>query len=240
MGKLQFIFSGKAHPNDWPGKEMIKKIFSISEGLCDNIKVVYLENYDIESAKMLVGGVDVWLNTPRKPKEASGTSGMKAAHNGIPSFSILDGWWIEGCIEGLTGWSIGSVEEAESIDEKDAGSLYEKLEKVITPIFYNDRQKWIDMGQSLNLYLAQPNGRLLSEMYIDAWKKGLKTTYYLRSLAATQVEKSTLDVNRRGIQPRWMKNASASSKIQIQRLNGEATRSQSACSILDPECEACQ
>ena len=101
------------------------------------------------------------------------------------------------------------------------------------------RQKWIDMGQSLNLYLAQPNGQVLSDMYTDAWKKGLKTTYYLRSLAATQIEKSTLDVNRRGIQPRWMKSKSASSKIQIQR-ESESSSTINACSILDPECEACQ
>ena len=101
------------------------------------------------------------------------------------------------------------------------------------------RQKWIDMGQSLNLYLAEPNGKVLSEIYKSAWRKGLKTTYYLRSLAATQVEKSTLDVNRRGIQPRWMKNKSASSKIIVERADTLASV-QSTCSILDPECEACQ
>ena len=101
------------------------------------------------------------------------------------------------------------------------------------------RQKWIDMGQSLNLYMAEPNGRVLSDMYQFAWRKGLKTTYYLRSLGATQVEKSTLDVNRRGIQPRWMKNKSASSKIIVQRSR-QADTTQSTCSILDPDCEACQ
>ena len=95
------------------------------------------------------------------------------------------------------------------------------------------RQKWIDMGQSLNLYIAQPNGRMLSEMYLLAWKKGLKTTYYLRSLGATQVEKSTQDINKRGIQPRWMKNKSASSEIEV-------SRQPQACSIDDPECESCQ
>lgn len=101
------------------------------------------------------------------------------------------------------------------------------------------RQKWIDMGQSLNLYLAEPNGQILSEMYKFAWRKGLKTTYYLRSLAATQVEKSTVDVNRRGIQPRWMKSKSASGNITVKREK-EITGVQSTCSILDPECEACQ
>jgi starch phosphorylase len=108
-GKLQLIFSGKAHPHDWPGKELIKRIIEASKNLNDCIKIVYLEDYNIELAKFFVSGVDVWLNTPRKPQEASGTSGMKAAHNGVPSLSILDGWWIEGCIEGVTGWSIDTL-----------------------------------------------------------------------------------------------------------------------------------
>jgi ribonucleoside-diphosphate reductase alpha chain len=99
------------------------------------------------------------------------------------------------------------------------------------------RQKWLDMGQSLNLYLAAPDGRKLSEMYFLAWERGLKTTYYLRTVAATQIEKSTLDVNRRGIQPRWMKNKSASSNIKVERADGTAPN---ACSILDPACESCQ
>jgi ribonucleoside-diphosphate reductase alpha chain len=97
------------------------------------------------------------------------------------------------------------------------------------------RQKWIDMGQSLNLYLSEPSGKRLSEMYMQAWKYGLKTTYYLRTLAATQIEKSTVDVNRHGIQPRWMKNKSASSEINIER-----NRQPKMCSILDPDCDACQ
>ncbi|MBX7255548.1 MAG: ribonucleoside-diphosphate reductase subunit alpha [Candidatus Hydrogenedentes bacterium] len=102
------------------------------------------------------------------------------------------------------------------------------------------RQKWIDMGQSLNLYLAAPSGKLLSEMYQLAWRKGLKTTYYLRSLAATQVEKSTVDINKRGIQPRWMKSKSASSNIQVQREESAEETQPKACSLADPDCEACQ
>jgi len=102
------------------------------------------------------------------------------------------------------------------------------------------RQKWIDMGQSLNLYLGTPSGKALNEMYFYAWRKGLKTTYYLRSLGATQVEKSTVDINRRGIQPRWMKNKSASSNVQVQRDEAEAMPVPKACSIADPDCEACQ
>jgi starch phosphorylase len=145
VGRLQLIFSGKAHPKDWAGKELIKKIISISKRLEDKIKIVYLEDYDMESAKLLVSGVDLWLNTPRKPQEASGTSGMKAAHNGIPSFSILDGWWLEGCIEKRTGWAIDSALEETSDDEKDADRLYEKLERIIVPTFYTNREKWINI-----------------------------------------------------------------------------------------------
>lgn len=103
------------------------------------------------------------------------------------------------------------------------------------------RQKWIDQGQSLNLYLAEPSGRKLHDMYFLAWEKGLKTTYYLRTLAATQVEKSTVDVNRFGIQPKWMKNRSASSDIQVERTEEiVALATPSACSIDNPDCEACQ
>ena len=105
------------------------------------------------------------------------------------------------------------------------------------------RQKWIDMGQSLNLYIAQPNGKQLSEMYFLAWEKGLKTTYYLRSLAATQIEKSTTDVNRRGLQPRWMKHKSASANIVVQRHSDAAAAEAAelkACRLDDPTCEACQ
>jgi len=144
-GRIQLVFSGKAHPKDQPGKELIKKIFAAARELKEHVKIVYLEHYDIELAKMLICGVDLWLNTPRKPREASGTSGMKAALNGVPSLSILDGWWIEGCIEGLTGWSIDSILEVESIDEKDAHSLYDKLEQVIIPTFYQNRDRWIDI-----------------------------------------------------------------------------------------------
>jgi len=144
-GKIQFIFGGKAHPKDWPGKELIKKLFTIKENLKEHIKVVYLEDYNLELAQMLIAGVDVWLNTPRRPQEASGTSGMKAAHNGVPSLSILDGWWIEGCIEGVTGWAIGSVNDIAGSDEEEAELLYEKLEKTVIRAFYNNRQHWIDI-----------------------------------------------------------------------------------------------
>jgi starch phosphorylase len=144
-GKIQLVFSGKAHPKDWAGKELIRKIVQVSQQLRGQIEVVYLENYNINLAKRMVSGVDLWLNTPKKPQEASGTSGMKAAHNGIPSLSILDGWWIEGCIEGFTGWSIGSASDIESSDQEDAVSLYDKLQNIVIPIYYKNQGKWINI-----------------------------------------------------------------------------------------------
>ena len=144
-GKIQLVFSGKAHPEDWSGKELIRKIVQVSQQLRGQIEVVYLENYNINLAKQMVSGVDLWLNTPKKPQEASGTSGMKAAHNGNPSLSILDGWWIEGCIEGFTGWSIGSAPDIESSDQEEAASLYDKLQNIVIPIYYKNRGKWINI-----------------------------------------------------------------------------------------------
>ncbi len=102
-GPIQIIYAGKAHPQDQPGKDVIQHIFQIKEQLKQSIKIVYLENYDFEMAQKMISGVDIWLNTPQVPMEASGTSGMKAALNGIPMLSIPDGWWIEGHIEGITG-----------------------------------------------------------------------------------------------------------------------------------------
>lgn len=140
-GPFQLIYAGKAHPHDQAGKDIIKSLYKIKAALKDRIKIVYLEEYDIRLAKALTAGVDLWLNTPQPPLEASGTSGMKAALNGVPSFSVLDGWWGEGCIEGVTGWAIGQSEASlESRDDRagDAQSLYNKLEMIIIPMFYND------------------------------------------------------------------------------------------------------
>ncbi|HZW83175.1 MAG TPA: alpha-glucan family phosphorylase [Candidatus Deferrimicrobium sp.] len=145
VGKIQFIFAGKAHPNDWPGKESIKRIFSVLNQLKEHIKIVYLGNYDMELAQRLTAGVDLWLNTPQKPLEASGTSGMKAAHNGIPSLSVLDGWWLEGHIEGVTGWSLGAKSVESGNDQREAQEIYDKLENIILPLYYKEREKWIDV-----------------------------------------------------------------------------------------------
>lgn len=168
VGKLQFVFAGKAHPKDWPGKELIKRIFSNIDQLKNQIKVVYLENYDMELGKLLTSGVDLWLNTPQRPNEASGTSGMKAAHNGIPNFSVLDGWWIEGCIEGVTGWSIGPKTTG-SIDtnKDDTQELYEKLEKVIVPMFYKNQDKWLEVMQhSIAINASFFNTHRMAQQYV--------------------------------------------------------------------------
>jgi starch phosphorylase len=151
IGPIQIIISGKAHPKDHDGKELIHRIYEVKKLLQGEVKISYLENYDMVLSKMIIAGVDVWLNTPQPPLEASGTSGMKAALNGVPSLSVLDGWWIEGCIEGVTGWSIG--ENGRKIDQNqeqtnDALSLYEKLEEVVLPLFYNDRDAFIDVMRS--------------------------------------------------------------------------------------------
>jgi len=145
VGKMQFIFAGKAHPKDTAGKKLIRKILSKAKELKGEIEIVYLEGYNMRLARLLVSGVDVWLNTPRRPREASGTSGMKAALNGVPSLSSLDGWWIEGCIEGMTGWAIGSLDAETPSDEESAKSLYYKLEREVIPAFYYDRKTWVEM-----------------------------------------------------------------------------------------------
>ncbi|HYL11615.1 MAG TPA: alpha-glucan family phosphorylase [Terriglobales bacterium] len=144
---LQLIYAGKAHPSDQDGKLLIQRIFRLKEELKDYINITFLANYDLELAKLMTAGVDLWLNTPQPPLEASGTSGMKAALNGIPSLSILDGWWLEGLIEGITGWAIGDRNRQESASSRtqDANSLYAQLEKKIIPIFYQNRDRYIDI-----------------------------------------------------------------------------------------------
>jgi len=138
-GGLQIIYAGKAHPQDEPGKALIQQVVSDAAVLSNNdLRIVYLENYDWDLGASMTAGVDVWVNTPRRPYEASGTSGMKAAMNGVPSLSILDGWWIEGCIEGFTGWAI----EDGANDEEEARSLYTKLESAVVPLYREDRHKW--------------------------------------------------------------------------------------------------
>ena len=135
-GPLQFVYAGKAHPHDLPAKDLIKRVIAARNALRDDIPVVYLEEHDMGLAKLLCSGVDLWLNNPQKPLEASGTSGMKAALNGVPSLSVLDGWWPEGWIEGVTGWSIGDTLDEEDDPVREAMSLYSKLSYVILPLYY--------------------------------------------------------------------------------------------------------
>lgn len=170
-GPVQLIFAGKAHPKDYAGKELIQHVFEISRRVRDQMAIVYLENYDIEMAKLIVSGVDLWLNTPQQPLEASGTSGMKAAHNGVPSLSTLDGWWIEGHIEGVTGWSIGSIDAQQpDLDQRrheDASELYEKLAGDIAPVFYQDRRRWIDiMRNTIALNASYFNTHRMVQQYV--------------------------------------------------------------------------
>ncbi len=176
-GPLQILFGGKAHPRDEGGKALIRHIFEAARALEGAITVVYLENYDVEVARRLTAGVDLWLNNPMKPLEASGTSGMKAALNGVPSLSVLDGWWIEGHVEGVTGWSIGTSDTPEPDPAVDARSLYEKLERVILPLFYGNPMGYAQVMRhaialngsffntqrmveqyAKNAYFPQPNG----------------------------------------------------------------------------------
>lgn len=147
-GCLQIVLAGKAHPSDNEGKLLIQKICKLADALREKVKIAYLINYDLSIAKLLTSGVDLWLNTPQPPLEASGTSGMKAATNGIPSLSVLDGWWIEGLIEGVTGWSIEDSPSDRAVSGDltgHANSLYRKLEREVIPIFYQDRTRFIEM-----------------------------------------------------------------------------------------------
>jgi starch phosphorylase len=151
-GAIQVVYAGKAHPKDWMGKRLIEEIYEMKEHLKDTMKIAYLENYDLQMAAKLTSGVDVWLNTPLPPYEASGTSGMKAAHNGVINFSVLDGWWVEGCVEGVTGWAIGpspkeNLEEAER-RYREITQLYSKLEYLVIPKFYRNRDDWIRMMEN--------------------------------------------------------------------------------------------
>jgi starch phosphorylase len=148
VGSLQVIYGGKAHPRDEGGKAVIRRIFETMAILKDAVRVVYLEDYDMAVAKYICAGVDLWLNTPQKPHEASGTSGMKAALNGVPSLSILDGWWIEGHVEGVTGWSVGESWDRESNPSAEVASLYDKLESVILPMFYRRPREYAEVMRS--------------------------------------------------------------------------------------------
>ncbi len=179
VGALQLVYAGKAHPNDGQGKQIIRAIVGACRALRPEIRAAYLPNYDMERCRLMVAGVDLWLNTPQPPMEASGTSGMKAAVNGVPSLSVLDGWWLEGCIEGVTGWAIGTDPLARNPDgsaadpspdearQRDAESLYGKLENVILPLFDGNRTGYVDvMRHAIAINGSFFNTRRMMQNYV--------------------------------------------------------------------------
>ena len=163
---FQIVLAGKAHPRDEGGKRLIEQLHAQARALDGVVSVVYLPDYDMDIAKTLIAGVDIWLNTPLRPFEASGTSGMKAAFNGVPNLSVLDGWWIEGCIEGVTGWAIGADGGAA---DADARSLYDKLEQVVLPLYYssNDGTGWVKvMKGAINKNASYFNSHRMMRRYV--------------------------------------------------------------------------
>ncbi|MCI2807683.1 alpha-glucan family phosphorylase [Eoetvoesiella caeni] len=155
---FQVVLAGKSHPHDAGGKRIIERLHQYALALKGSVQVAFIPDYDMEVALAMVSGADVWLNTPLPPHEASGTSGMKAAFNGVPNLSILDGWWLEGCIEGITGWAIGN--DSQATDESHAASLYDKLEHIILPMWYRDRGAWVNVmrgaiGRNANHFNSQ-------------------------------------------------------------------------------------
>ena len=170
QGPFQLIYAGKAHPRDMDGKALIQRIFDSIGTLKNDIKIAYIPNYDMTWGKLITSGVDVWLNTPQPPLEASGTSGMKAAMNGVPNFSSLDGWWIEGCVEGVTGWAIGT--DGHDVNEHreyatDAKLLYDKLENIILPMYYKNRDEYIHiMSQAIGINGSYFNTHRMVEDYV--------------------------------------------------------------------------
>jgi len=172
-GALQIVYGGKAHPKDEDGKAAIRAVFHAAEALRGAIEVTYVENYDAQWAGLLTSGVDLWLNTPHRPFEASGTSGMKAAMNGVPSLSILDGWWIEGWIEGVTGWAIGSEQLPDDDQRDEIASLYDKLERDIVPMYYGSPGTYFELMRSaIALNGSFFNTQRMVQQYVDdAYRK---------------------------------------------------------------------
>jgi starch phosphorylase len=164
---VALVFAGKAHPHDDEGKQTIRHVIELGRRLEPDVPVVWLPNYDVELARTLVSGADVWLNTPLPPLEASGTSGMKAAHNGVPSLSVLDGWWLEGCVEDVTGWGIGRERNGRS-DADDAAELYVKLESFVLPAFAA-RERWVNiMRHTIALNGSFFNTHRVAQQYVTS------------------------------------------------------------------------
>ena len=169
FGGLQLVFGGKAHPRDWDGKAMIQHILGTAHRLSGRVEIAYVEDYDMSWGAALTSGSDLWLNTPRPPNEASGTSGMKAAMNGVPSLSVMDGWWIEGALDGVTGWSIDA--ETGGDDARSADALYRLLEETILPAYAHARDRYLAVMRGAIAFNASHFNaqRMLAEYAIDAY-----------------------------------------------------------------------
>jgi starch phosphorylase len=164
-GRLQILYAGKAHPQDEGGKQLIRRIVQVGRELSDPVRLVYLQDYGMELGQLMTSGSDLWLNTPEPPHEASGTSGMKAALNGVPSLSVFDGWWFEGHIEGITGWAIGDGTSGADGRERDAESLYRKLETIL-PLYYGDRERYASvMRHAISLNASFFNTQRMIQEY---------------------------------------------------------------------------
>jgi starch phosphorylase len=186
---VQIIFAGKAHPADEPGKLLIQQVYRAVKDSRSAGRLIFIEDYDINVARYLVQGVDVWMNTPRRPNEASGTSGMKAALNGVLNFSVLDGWWREG-YNGKNGWAIGKDVDYSTPDEQDAAdaqSIYETLEKQIIPMYYERDQNKIP---PLWLQLVKESLRTLTPRFsLRRMLKEYITDYYVPAIEESKSDK---------------------------------------------------
>ena len=169
-GKIQFVFSGKAHPRDQGGKQLIRDIFESADQITDEIPVAFIENYDMHTGLMMTSGVDIWLNNPIRPMEASGTSGMKAAMNGVPNCSILDGWWPEACIHGVNGWAIGNAEDDRN-DDRDAENIYNVLEHDVLPLWEREGNGWSDMMKASIAASAGFTGHRMIQDYLEFYNQ---------------------------------------------------------------------
>ena len=168
--RIQFVFSGKAHPKDEGGKQLIRDIFASAKEVADDIPVAFIENYDMATGLAMTSGVDIWLNNPIRPLEASGTSGMKAAMNGVPNCSILDGWWPEGCEHGVNGWAIGGAED-ERDDQRDAENIYTVLQRDVLPLWDEGPERWAHLMRASIATSARFTGTRMIADYLHFYDK---------------------------------------------------------------------
>ncbi|RJU93180.1 MAG: alpha-glucan family phosphorylase [Candidatus Poseidoniales archaeon] len=168
--RIQFVFSGKAHPKDEGGKQLIRDIFASAGEVANEIPVAFIENYDMDTGLAMTSGVDIWLNNPIRPLEASGTSGMKAAMNGVPNCSILDGWWPEGCEHGVNGWAIGGAED-ERDDARDAENIYNVLEHEVLPRWDEGPERWAKLMRASIATSARFTGARMIADYLHFYDR---------------------------------------------------------------------